>query len=326
MDWFTLALQVVLFVGLSAIYSGLNISFMSLSRADLRRKAKLGDKRAQKVLPFRENSHLTLGAILFANVAAVSANALILEHYFNGIVAGVLSTLLMVVLGEVVPQAIFTKNALTFVAFFTPLLWVTRFVTYPAAKPLQLLLDRLIGQEKNTLHSRAELGMLISEHATDTGSELDEDEVEIIRGALQLSEKRVQDIMEPIRTVYWLRNTDVLDARRIDDIKRQGHSRIPVFDKKLRTCFGVLLMKDMVDVDFDEKPRLVSEFHLHETELVGSRTALDTMLRKFFSLPTHLAPIEKDDRIIGIITVEDLLEEIIGHEIADETDRSLKRK
>ena len=84
-------------------------------------------------------------------------------------------------------------------------------------------------------------------------------------------------------------------------------------------------MKDMVDVDFDNEPRPVSSFRLHKTELVGSRTALDTALRKFFSLKVHLVPIEKDDRIIGIVTVEDLVEEIIGHEIADETDRVLAR-
>ena len=84
-------------------------------------------------------------------------------------------------------------------------------------------------------------------------------------------------------------------------------------------------MKDMVDVDFDEEPRPIMTFDLHETESIGSRTALDTMLRKFFSLKSHLVPIEKDDKIVGILTVEDLLEEVIGHEIADETDRALDR-
>lgn len=320
MEYMTIVFWVVLFVGLSAIYSGLNIALMSLSKADLKRKAALGDGRAARVLPLRENSHLTLAAILFANVAVVSANALVLEHHFNGLIAGLVSTLLIVIFGEVVPQAIFVKSALKFCSFFVPLLWLTVVVTYPVAKPLQLILDKLVGHEKHPLHSRAELGMLIGEHFQHDESELDEDEVEIIRSALQLSEKHVQDIMRPIREVYWLKNTDVLNARTVDVIKARGYSRVPIFNKELTACDGVLLMKDMVDVDFDNEPRPVSSFRLHKTELVGSRTALDTALRKFFSLKVHLVPIEKDDRIIGIVTVEDLVEEIIGHEITDETD------
>ena len=314
-----------MFVGLSAVYSGLNIALMSLSKADLRRKASLGDIRAARVLAFRENSHLSLAAILLANVAVVSANALVLEHHFNGIIAGIVSTILIVIFGEVVPQAIFVKSALKFCSFFSPLLWLTIIVTYPVSKPLQLVLDRLVGHEKHPLHSRAELGMLISEHVDDETSELDDDEVEIIKSALQLSEKQVSEIMQPIRDVYWLDSTDMLDAQTVDNIKNRGYSRVPVFNSELTECHGVLLMKDMVDIDFDEEPRPVSSFHLHATKLIGSRTALDTTLRKFFSLKTHLMPVEKDDVIVGIVTVEDLLEEIIGHEIADETDRIKNR-
>ena len=138
---------------------------------------------------------------------------------------------------------------------------------------------------------------------------------------MQLSEKQVGEIMRPIHEVYWLEVGDMLDAATVDTIKERGYSRIPVFNDKLTECAGVLLMKDMVDIDFDENPNSVSSFYLHKTILIGSRTALDTTLRKFYSLKTHLMPVEKNGIIVGIVTVEDLLEEIIGHEIADETDR-----
>ncbi|HSX00321.1 MAG TPA: hypothetical protein VLH38_04760 [Patescibacteria group bacterium] len=55
-------------------------------------------------------------------------------------------------------------------------------------------------------------------------------------------------------------------------------------------------------------------------------TALDTLFRKFITGGAHLIPVEKDDKIVGIATIEDLLEEIVGHEIEDETDRSKRRK
>lgn len=325
MDIAILVIEVIILVGLSAIFSGLNISLMSLDLDDLRRKKKLGNKDAAKVLPLRQKTHLSLASILFGNIAMVSTLSLILEPHFQGILAGFISTILIVIFGEVIPQAVFARFALRFCAFFAPFLRVVIAITYIFSKPIQLLLDALISKEERQLHSRDELGMIVGEHHKGD-SELDEDEVEIIQAALQMSEKQVGSIMQPIKEVYWLKNTAILDAKTVDEIKEKGYSRVPVFDSKLSQCYGVLLMKDMVDIDFDEYPVAVTDFRLHKTILVGSRTALDTMLRKFFGLKTHMVAIEKDDKVVGVLTVEDLIEEIIGHDIADETDHSLERE
>ncbi|TAH35865.1 DUF21 domain-containing protein [Candidatus Saccharibacteria bacterium] len=307
-------------VGISAVCSGLNVSIMALDQADLRRKAKLGDRDAKRVLPLRRKIHLTLSAILLTNVAAVSATSLVLESVFFGVVAGLISTLLIVVFGEILPQAFFVRRALQFCSRLTPLMYGMIFITYPVSKPLQLLLDGLFKGERARLQTRHELGLMISEHLGTKESELDEDEVEIIRGALQLSEKRVRDITTPISHVYWLTPQTIIDGELIDEIKASGHSRIPIFNQQRTICYGVLLVKQLVDIDFDENPPRVDELHLHPTQAVGAMTALDTMFRKFIGAHTHLMPVEKDDKIVGVITIEDLVEEIIGHEIEDETD------
>jgi metal transporter CNNM len=308
-------------VGVSGICSGLNVSLLALDRADLRRKAQLGDKAARKMLPLRRNTHLTLSAILLTNVAAVTATSLVLESVLYGVVAGVVSTLLLVVFGEIVPQAYFSRRALFFTAKLSPLIHAMIFITYPVSKLLQLLLDRLLKHEgASHLQSRHELGIMITEHLGTSESELDEDEVEIIRGALQLSEKRVRDITTPIAEVYWLTPETVIDSKKIDEIKASGRSRIPIFNKQKTSCYGLLLVKQLVDIDFDVYPPQVMELPVHPTQTVGSMTALDTMFRKFIGAHTHLMPVEKDGKIIGVITIEDLIEEIIGHEIEDETD------
>jgi metal transporter CNNM len=162
---------------------------------------------------------------------------------------------------------------------------------------------------------------MISEHMGHEESELDDDEVEIIRGALQLSEKKVRDIMQPIERVFWLTPDTILTDKKIDEIKAAGRSRIPIFNRDRSQCYGVLLMKELVDIDFDEKRYRVDDLNLYPVRLVGSKTALDTMFRKFITTGTHLIPIEKDDKIVGIVTIEDLIEEIVGREIEDETDR-----
>jgi metal transporter CNNM len=325
MNLAVVVIEVLLLVFFSAICSGLNIAVMALDPADLKRKAKLGNRQARRVLPLRQHTHLTLASILLVNIAAVSANSLVLEQRLDGWAAAGLSTLLIVIFGEIMPQALFSKDPLGWSSAFAPLLKAMITVTYVVSKPLQLLLDNLFPREHAELQSRHELGLMIGEHLGTKESELDDDEVEIIRGALQLSEKRVRDIMTDIRHTYWLLPDAKLDDAKIDEIKARGFSRIPIFNPQLTKCYGLLLMKDLVDIDFDNNKYGVEDMSLHPSKLVGSMTALDTMFRKFIAAGTHLIPIEKDDKIIGIVTIEDLIEEILGHEIEDETDRQKGR-
>ncbi len=322
-------LLVTVLLAFSALCSGLNIALMSLDLGELSRKAKLGDKRAKRVLPLRRNAHLSLAAILLSNVAFASATAIVLGDKLNGFVAGGISTILLVIFGELLPQAFFVRRALSFCSKASPALKILIILTFPISKPLQIAMDRLFGDgsdDAKRLHTRHELGLMINEHlGKDASSELDEDEVEIIRGALQLSEKRVSDIMTPIDKAYFLAKGAVIDAKKIDEIKENNWSRIPVFNANLSECYGVLLMKDLVDIDFDEKSFSLDELKLHPTKKVGSKTALDTMFRHFIAARSHLMPVEKNDQIVGIVTIEDLIEEIIGHEIIDESDHAQGR-
>lgn len=323
METLIIVLQVAALVGIAALCSGLNVAFMSLNLADLKRKAKLGNGHAKRLQPLRKNAHLVLAAILLTNVAAASLTPLVLDSRLSGIWAVVISTLSLTIFAEIMPQALFAQNAILWCG---RLIWLIRgmmFFTYPLAKPLQLLLDRMFRHSKQPLHTRHELGLLVTEHLGAKESELDEDEVEIIRGALQLSEKKVAAIMTPIRTVFSLQPQTVIDARLIDEIKASGHSRLPVFNAGKTICFGVLLVKELVDIDFDNNPPRVDELYLHPVQLVGSGTALDTMFRRFITAKTHLMPVEKDDQVVGIVTIEDLIEEILGHEIEDESDRAV---
>jgi metal transporter CNNM len=319
MNIYIFILLVIFLVLFSAVCSGLNISLMSLDLADLKRKAQLGDLKAKKVLPLRQNSHLTLASILITNIALVSATSLVLSQRLNGWVAGILSTFLIVVFGEVLPQALFSNSPLKYTSRYTGVLKTMVFISYPVSKPLQILLDKLFPKHLTSIQTRNELGLMIDEHLQDHRSELDDDEIAIMHGALQLSEKRVKTIMTAIKKTYWLTPDARLDDAKIDELKESGFSRFPVFDKDLTKCYGLLIMKKLVDIDFDDNQFRVSDLELHPTKKVGSMTALDTLFRIFISRRTHLMPVEKDGKIVGIVTIEDLIEEIIGHEIEDES-------
>jgi len=323
---FVTLLVVFVLVLFSAICSGLNVALMSLDVADLRRKAKLGNPAAKLVLPVRKNIHLSLAGILLVNVAAVSVTSIVLEGQFNGIIAVLISTLLIVIFGEIMPQAVFMRFALGFSATLVPLLRLMILATYPISKPLQLLLDSFFGPQKAKLQSRHELGMIIAEHLRDQESELDADEAEIMRGAITLSEKKVRDIMTPLEHVYWLTPDTDITPDVIGELKATGHSRVPIFNTAKTVCFGVFLVKDLVDINFETAQLKVYDLPLYPCQVVGAMTALDTLFRKCIKGNTHLIPVERNDKIIGIVTIEDVLEEIVGQEIEDETDIRKKRR
>jgi metal transporter CNNM len=293
---------------------------MSLSVQDLTRRAKIGDDSAMRILPLRRNSHLSLAAILLTNVAVISTTSLVLEHHYSGLIAGIASTLLIVVFGEVFPQALFTRHAMQITSLFAPVLRLMIILTYPVSKPLQLLLDRLFGHEATRVHSRRELGIILTEQLDQDESELDKDEIDIMKGALSLSEKRVREIMTPMEKVYWVTPHTVLDDAKIDEIKSINWSRIPVMSADMTKAFGMLHMKDLVDIDFDHQTIRVDDLPLHHAKSVGIMTALDTLFRKFIASSTHLMLVERDGITVGIVTIEDLIEEIIGQEIEDEAD------
>lgn len=321
-----IVIQVSLLLLIAAICSGLNVAFMSLSVSDLERKTAIGDAYAKSLLPLRKNSHLTLAGILFTNVAANAAVAIYLNQYLIGLIAGLLSTILLVIFGEILPQALFTRNALAICGRLSWLLRLMIVITYPLSKPTQLLLDVLFKKSSNVqLHSRRELGFIFNQHSIHNASELDEDEVEIIQNTLQLSEKRVSTIMTAINKTFWLHIDAELTNELLTKMSQKNFSRVPVFNKELTHCYGILLMKELVQIDKTNLPLKISDCNLYQTKTIGSRTVLDTLFRKFIGAKTHMMPVEKDDAIVGVVTIEDLIEEIIGHEIEDEADRKQHR-
>lgn len=319
MDFALTFLLTVTFVSVSALCSGLNVALFALDIKDLERKSLLGDKKARRALTIRRRVHFYLAGILVTNVTFASATSVVLAESISGVMAVVISTLALVIFAEITPQAIAVKNSIRAVSFFSTPIKVASYIAYPITKPLQLLLDKLVGSTAIALHTRRELGLLISEHFGE-GSELDDDEVEIVQNAIQLSEKRVHQIMTPLRDVYFIYDDEVIDGKKIDELSDENWSRIPILNREKTASKRFIVLKELVDIDFDERSFSLKEVKTHRAKTVGSMTALDTMFRKFIAARSHMMIVEKDDKIVGIVTIEDLIEEIIGHEVEDEGD------
>ena len=313
---------VIVLLFISAIFSGLTLGFFSLNKEDIRRKAKLGDKQAQKIYNLRKDGNLLLCTLLIGNVAVNAALSIFLGSIASGLIAGIIATSLIVVFGEIVPQAIFSRHALRLGAKLSWLVRIFIFIFYPISKPIAYALDKGLGKEMPTMYSKNELIKIIEDHENSEESDIDTDEEKILKGALSYSSKTVNDILTPRTEVFALPFDQRLTEKSIEKICKKGHSRIPVYKKDLDSIIGILYVKDLLLNNYKNKN--VSDIARNKVIFVDIDKPLDDLLNAFKNTKNHLfVAIDKQSVVSGIVTIEDVLEEIIGSEIVDEYDQHI---
>ncbi|WP_139957656.1 CNNM domain-containing protein [Flavicella sediminum] len=316
-------LIVIGLVILSGCFSGLTIGFFSLNLSSLERKAKLGDDRAIKIYPIRKRGNLLLCTLLIGNVAVNSAAAIFLGELASGLMAGIIATVLIVIFGEIIPQAFFSRFALNLGAKTVWLVKIFIFLLYPIAYPLSLGLDKLLGEELQTIWSKREIKEIIKNHKNNENSDIDKDEERILLGVLSFSEATVEKIMTPRTVLYSLEKNVVLDKARLDEIKSKGFTRIPVYEEKEDNVIGLLFAKDLIGL-FTETKTVGELLKDRKPILVKDTMLLDNLMNHFLKSKVHMAMIyDAFGTFTGIATLEDVIEEIIRVEIVDELDETV---
>jgi metal transporter CNNM len=310
---------IVILLLLSGLFSGLTLGLMGLDPFELHRKVKLGDRNAKRIYPLRKQGNLLLSTLLMGNVAVNSALAVFLGSITAGVIAGIVSTGLIVIFGEVIPQAIFSRHALKYGAKTTWLVYIFLYLFYPIAKPIAMILDRGLGGELPTIYSKREFRLMLQEQTNLTESDLSKREFAILEKGLLFSDKKVEEIMTPRQNTFFVSKNTIISKNLLKKVHKKGHSRIPVFDKEKDKVIGILYSKDLLTVDFDEKVRAADIMRetvnfMHETD------KLDKVLNLFKEKRIHLFLVKDgQEKVVGIVTLEDVIEEIVG-EIMDEYD------
>jgi metal transporter CNNM len=155
---------VVLCLTQSAMFSGLNLAFFSLSRLQLEIAVAEGDRSASRVLAMRRDASLLLTTILWGNVGINVLLTLLVGSVLVGAIAFVFSTVIITFGGEILPQAYFSRHALRTASLFAPVLRFYQILLLPVAWPSARLLDRFLGPEGVTYFRETELRALIRHH------------------------------------------------------------------------------------------------------------------------------------------------------------------
>ncbi|CAJ1069436.1 metal transporter CNNM4 [Xyrichtys novacula] len=319
---------------LSGMFSGLNLGLMALDPMELRIVQSCGTEKekkyARKIEPIRRKGNYLLCSLLLGNVLVNTTLTILLDDLIgSGLGAVVASTVGIVIFGEIVPQALCSRHGLAVGANTILVTKLFMLLTFPLSWPISKLLDCVLGQEIGTVYNREKLVEMLK--VTEPYNDLVKEELNMIQGALELRTKTVEDVMTPIGNCFMIHSDAVLDFNTMSEIMESGYTRIPVYEVERSNIVDILFVKDLAFVDPDDCTTLktITKFYNHPVHFVFHDTKLDSMLEEFKKGKSHLAIVQKVNNegegdpfyeVLGLVTLEDVIEEIIKCEILDESD------
>ena len=338
--WITTGAILALLV-LSAFFSGSETALTAASRGKLRARAEKGSRGAERALKITEDNERLIGSVLLGNnlvniLAASLATALFTRLFGESGVAlaTLVMTLLVLIFAEVLPKTYAITNAETAAARTAPVISLVIRIFAPIVSAVRMLVRgvlRIFGvnadPDSHILAVREEIaGALYLGHSEGVVEKEDRDR---ILGALDLGERAVEEIMLHRSQIEMIDVTDDPEAI-LEQCLKSNHTRLPVFRDDPDNVIGVVHAKDLLRAmhklitSNGGSAEALKNFDICDVAMkpyfVPETTTLDDQMRQFLRMRSHFAlVIDEYGSLQGLITLEDILEEIVG-EITDEFD------
>ncbi|WP_095589733.1 HlyC/CorC family transporter [Actibacterium ureilyticum] len=338
--WLT-AGGIFLLLLLSAFFSGSETALTAASRGKLRSQADKGSKGAETALKITEDNERLIGSVLLGNnlvnILATSLATALFTRLFgeSGVaLATLVMTFLVLIFAEVLPKTYAITNAETAAAGVSPVIRVVILVFSPVVSAVRALVRQVLAlfgvqtdPDSHILAVREEIaGALHLGHSEGVVEKEDRDR---ILGALDLSDRFVEEIMLH-RSQIEMIDAGGTPSEILTQCLESPHTRLPVFRDEPENIVGVIHAKDLLraihalERTAPDHGDALAGFHImnvvKKPYFVPETTTLDDQMREFLRRHTHFAlVVDEYGALQGLITLEDILEEIVG-EITDEFD------
>jgi Mg2+/Co2+ transporter CorB len=324
------AVSIILFViliVLSGYFSGTEISLASVNRIHMMSKASKGQKSAKRVLWLLDNFDEALSVLLIGNnvvnigcATLATAITLHLGAYWVT-VATIVATVVIFIFGEILPKSFARSCNEKFAEFASLPLIVLMKVLKPVSvffTALSAVVSKPFKQhaEKQVTMTEEELTDIVENISEEDG--FDEEKGELVKSALHFSNSTVGEIMTPWENVEYisvaLKTPEILKI-----LKKSIHSRIPVTDRK-GNIKGVLQIRNFFKAYMKNQKSVILASIIDYPYYVNTDEPIDDVLTEMSNHRRNLSFVKNDaGEVVGILTVEDILEELVG-EIYDEND------
>jgi len=327
-EYYVYIIIFILCLVLSSFFSGSEVALFSITRAKVRTLVNEKTHGSEALATLKKNPERFLITILIGNnivnilaasVATAVSIAILGETGLAVSVATIVVVVLLLIFGEIWPKMYATRNATTFALRFSPvILLLSRFFS-----PVIFMFNAIEGKMTGT--SAFSHHMITEEEIKewiDVGQEegtIEKDEQEMLHSVFEFSDTRVREVMTPRIDVVMIE--DAADSHEaLELFKTTGVSRLPVWHENTDTIRGILNVKDAIFSMLEtHEPRPIEEI-FSEPLYVPETKNIDDLLRELRAKKTHMAVVlDEYGSFVGIITVEDILEELVG-EILDEFD------
>ena len=315
---------------LSGFFSSSETALFSINRVKALHIAKDGSRTGVMIMKMKEDSHTLLTTILIGNNlvnigASAIATSLAIAHFQSnavGIATGTM-TMLILVFGEIFPKSFASHNNIIVArAVIYPLYWLSK-IFFPLIVILNFI-PRLHGSIDNSHDTVTEDELMTMVEVVEEEGEIKEEELEYISNIFEFDDTACSEIMTPRADMFVLDESQAID---IEAVLKTGYSRIPVIKDSIDNIIGILNLKDLFShfqqactstscVELDPKKMMRKPYFIPESK------KLDSLLQDFKQKKNHMAVVvDEHGGVSGIVTLEDVVEEIFG-EIIDETDQS----
>ena len=311
---------------LSGLFSGAEIAFFSITESRLHTMVEEKKRAAKLALFLRQNPQRLLSTILIGNnvvnLTAASLVSIVAFQYFGskGVAVGTgLLTIVVLLFGEIVPKTLCAKHATTAVQFLSfPLYWLENLFS-PILYVLEPLILKMTGGRGLTVPFVTEEELLIMLEAGGKAGVLETEEVKMIKNVFEFTDLTAEDVMTPRNYMFGL-NGELTLGEAKEELFKATFSRIPVFEDNMDNVTGILYrqhaLKELAQGNDTSQLKDLARPPL----FIPEAKPADDLLKQFQQEKRHIAMVVNEfGGVIGLVTTEDLLEEVVG-EILDETD------
>lgn len=313
---------------LSGFFSGAEVALVSLSRAKARSLVQQKKRGAKAIEYLKNHPEKLLITILIGNnlvnILIPVLSTVIFTEIFGDTIIGIMTgilTILLLIFGEIAPKTFAQKHAETFGLITGPIIYFLSKALLPVVWILEKLIESLGGKSSEGFEktfSDEEL-LALAEIGEEEGT-LESDERERIENVLEFGDTTAKEIMTPRPAMDVLPESTTLKEA-VDFFLSKTHSRIPVFRVTIDQISGVFTLKDIMKFEQNFPPDTqLNKLPKNPVLTIPTSMVLEDILREMKWRRTHMAiVIDEHGGTAGLVTLEDLLEEVFG-EIEDETD------